>query len=106
MARITYWFFNEYVYGTALPSYKLDYSFDKQADGIVFNLKLAQSGVDERFKMIVPIYLEMADGRLLSLGRARMMGNTSIDQKVPLKGLNQVPKRAVVNYYNDVLAGN
>jgi hypothetical protein len=35
-----------------------------------------------------------------------MMGNTSIDQKVPLKGLNQVPKRAVVNYYNDVLAGN
>jgi hypothetical protein len=100
------WFFNEYVYGTALPSYKLDYSFDKQADGVVFNLKLAQSGVDEHFKMIVPIYLEMADGRLLSLGRARMMGNTSIDQKVPLKGLNQVPKRAVVNYYDDVLAGN
>ena len=100
------WFFNEYVYGTALPSYKLDYSFDKQADGVVFSLKLAQSGVDEHFKMVVPIYLEMADGRLLSLGRARMMGNTSIDQKVPLKGLNQVPKRAVVNYYNDVLAGN
>jgi hypothetical protein len=100
------WFFNEYVYGTALPSYKLDYSFDKGVDGIVFNLKLAQSGVDEHFKMLVPIYLEMADGRLLTLGRARMVGNSTIDQKVPLKGLNEAPKSAVVNYYDDVLAGN
>jgi aminopeptidase N len=100
------WFFNEYVYGTALPSYKLDYSFDKGADGLVFNLKLAQSGVDEHFKMLVPIYLEMADGRLLSLGRARLVGTSSIDQKVPLKGLNEAPKRAVVNYFDDVLAGN
>ena len=27
------WFFNEYVYGTALPSYKFDYSFETAANG-------------------------------------------------------------------------
>jgi len=37
------WFSNEYVYGTALP-YKLDYNFDKSADGdVVFALKITQS---------------------------------------------------------------
>jgi peptidase M1-like protein len=101
------WFFNEYVYGTALPSYKFDYSFDTGADGdVVFNFKLAQSGVNDRFAMLVPIYLELANGNVAFLGRARVAGNTSIDQKVPLKGLKERPKRALVNYYDDVLAAN
>ena len=99
------WFFNEYVYGTALPNYKLDYSFEDAPDGVLFKLKLAQGGVDPNFKMLVPIYLETNDGRLLSLGRARMLGNTSLEQTVPLKGLKEKPKRAIVNYYDDVLAG-
>ena len=29
------WFFNQYVYGTALPSYKLDYTFENGADGVL-----------------------------------------------------------------------
>ena len=99
------WFFNEYVYGTALPSYKLDSSFDIGADGdVVFNMKMAQSGVDEHFRMLVPIYFEMADGNLFFLGRARMIGNTPLEQKIPLKGLKNKPRRAVLNYYDDVLA--
>ena len=98
------WFFNEYVYGTALPNYKLDYSFEDTADGVQFKLKLAQSGVDQNFKMLVPIYLEMNDGRLLSIGRARLLGNTGLEQTVALKGWKEKPKRAMVNYYNDVLA--
>jgi aminopeptidase N len=67
------WFFNEYVYGPALPNYKLDYSFENVPDGLQFKLKLSQAGVDQNFKMLVPIYLEMNDGRLLSLGRARLL---------------------------------
>ncbi len=31
-------------------------------------------------------------------------GNTSVEQKVPLKGLKDRPKRALINYYDDVLA--
>jgi hypothetical protein len=54
--------------------------------------------------MLVPIYLEMADGRLMNIGRARMDGNTTISQKVPIRGLKDKPKRALLNYYYDVLA--
>ena len=101
------WFFNEYVYGTALPSYKLDSTFDKDASGdVIFGFKVAQSGVDDKFKMLVPVYLELADGRTVFLGRARLNGNTSVEQKVPLKGVKDAPKRALVNYNYDVLASN
>ena len=101
------WFFNEYVYGTALPTYKFDYSFEKDPSGdTILDFKVTQSGVDEKFRMIVPVYLELADGRILNLGRARLAGNTSVDEKVPLKGLKDAPKRAVLNYNDDVLASN
>ncbi len=101
------WFFNEYVYGTALPTYKIDSTFDKDANGdVVFGFKVTQSGVDDKFRMIVPIYLELADGRTVNLGRARLTGNSSVDQKVPLKELKDTPKRALLNYNDDVLASN
>ena len=101
------WFFNEYVYGTALPTYKIDSTFEKDANGdVVFGFKVTQSGVDDKFRMIVPIYLELADGRTVNLGRARLIGNSSVDQKVPLKGWKDAPKRALVNYNDDVLASN
>jgi len=97
------WFFNEYVYGTALPAYKLDYSFDNGADGkTVFNFKLTQSGVDDNFRMPVPIYLELEDGRTIMLGRVRLTGNTNVSQQVPIGAIK--PKRALVNYFDDVLA--
>jgi hypothetical protein len=99
------WFFNEYVYGTQLPSYKSESSFDIGADGdVVMSLKLSQSNVDEHFRMPVPIYLEMADGNIIFLARAVLTGNKTIEQKIPLKGLKTKPKRALVNYYDDVLA--
>jgi len=99
------WFFNEYVYGTQLPTYKLDYSFDTGADGdVVLNLKVTQSNVKDDFRMPVPIFLERAEGGMSFLGRARLTGNTSVEQKVPLKGLKAKPRRALLNYYDDVLA--
>jgi len=99
------WFFDEYVYGTALPSYKLESSFGKNGDGeVVLSMKMTQSGVDERFRMLVPIYFELADGRFALLGRMTMVGNTSEEDKIPIKGLKNIPRRALLNYYDDVLA--
>jgi peptidase M1-like protein len=99
------WFFNEYVYGTQLPTYKSDSSFDIGPDGdVILNLKVTQSNVDDKFRMLVPVYIEMADGNMFFLGRARLTGNTSIDQKIPLKGLKAKPRRVALNYYDDVLA--
>lgn len=102
------WFFNEYVYGTALPAYKIDVAnFDTDASGnVVLSFKLTQSGVDDNFHMLVPIYLELADGRITFLGRAQMNGNASIEAKIPLAGIKDKPRRAVVNYYDDVLASS
>jgi hypothetical protein len=99
------WFFNQYVYGTALPSYKFESSFASGADGnIVFSFKLTQSNVTDNFRMLVPIYVELADGRTLFLGRGKLNGDNSVEQTVPLNGVKDKPHRALINYYDDVLA--
>ena len=99
------WFFNEYVYGTQLPSYKFNYSFDTSPEGdVILNYDLAQSNVDKDFRMLVPIYLELEEGHFMMLGRAHLIGNASDSGKVPLKGLKTKPRRALINYFDDVLA--
>jgi len=98
------WFFDEYVYGTEYPSYKFEHSFSTDEKGdVVLNFKLTQSDVNKDFVMLVPIYVEMGNGRLARLGSARMSGSTTIDQHVPLRGLKEKPRRAVIAYYDDVL---
>jgi Peptidase family M1 domain len=97
------WFFNEYVYGTAFPSYKFDYSFEPAADGMNMKFKITQSNVDDTFKMMVPIYLELADGRIARLGTISLSGNKTEEHSVPLNGLKAAPKRAMLNYNYDVL---
>ena len=90
-----------------LLSYKVDANFGKDSNGdVVLSMKLTQSGVNSDFRMLVPVYLEMADCRLLNLGRVAIIGNKTEDVKVPFPGLKQAPRRAMVNYYNDVLAQN
>jgi hypothetical protein len=99
------WFFNEYVYGTQLPSYQMNGTFDKGTDGdVVMTVKMSQSNVDEKFRMLVPIYLEGANGNTFFLARARLTGTSTFEQKIPLRGMKDVPRRAVINYYDDVLA--
>ena len=77
---------------------------ESRVDHVILNLKATQSNVDEKFRMLVPIYVELADGGLVFLGRAHFTGNVSIDQKIPLKGLKTKPRRVALNYYDDVLA--
>ena len=54
--------------------------------------------------MLVPIYLELEEGHFMMLGRAHLIGNASDSGKVPLKGLKTKPRRALINYFDDVLA--
>ena len=97
------WFFDPYVYGTTLPNYKFEHSFENAANGTVLNIKLTQSNVDENFRMRVPLYIEFASGKVIRLGAANVVGNTTIQQQIPLGTLKDKPKRAVFNYYSDVL---
>jgi Peptidase family M1 domain len=98
------WFFNQFVYGTDYPSYRLESSFTNDANGdLVLNVKITQSDVSPNFAMAIPLYLEFNNGRALRLGVAKLLGNSSMEQHVPLKGLKEKPKRAVLAYYDDIL---
>jgi hypothetical protein len=68
------------------------------------SLNMTQSNVNDSFPMLVPIYLELADGNMFGLGRAKLAGNSSLEQKIPLRGLKVEPRRAALSYYDDVLA--
>jgi hypothetical protein len=98
------WFFDEYVYGTALPDYKFEYKVEPVAEGYMLNATLSQSNVDEKFVMFVPIYVDLGNEKVIKLGNVKMIGNSSKPIKVPLSGLNQAPKRVLVNYFYDVLS--
>jgi aminopeptidase N len=98
------WFFDEYVYGTALPAEKFAYTFGNEADGsVTLKFKLEQSGVDQQFRMPIPIYIELADGGIARVGSVPLNGNTSFEKNIVLRGLKTKPKRAMVNYFHDVL---
>ncbi len=98
------WFFNEYVYGTEYPTYTFQQSFTNDANGdLVLNFKVSQSDVSKDFSMLVPVYLDLGDGKIARLGSATITGNNSVEGHVPLKSLKTKPKRAIVAYYDDVL---
>lgn len=96
------WFFDEYVYGTELPTYKLQQSVSTSGGQTVLSVKLTQSGVSDGFKMLLPLYVELQDGRVMRLGSAALTGNKTIEQTIPL---GQTPvKRVLLNHYYDVLS--
>lgn len=97
------WFFDPYVYGTTLPHYKFEHSFENAANGTVLNVKITQSNVDDNFQMRVPLYLDFGNDKIVRLGAATLAGNSSIEQKIPLGNMKEKPKRALLNYYSDVL---
>jgi hypothetical protein len=100
--RTMNWFFRQYVYGTELPTYKFEQSMDTRDGQRILTLKLTQSGVSDGFKMLVPLYAELTDGRVVRLGSATIIGNSTVQQQVPL---GQIPvKRALLNHNYDVLA--
>jgi hypothetical protein len=54
--------------------------------------------------MLVPIYLEFADGKILRLGMLPITGSSTIERTIPLAKLPSPVKRVSINYYYDVLA--
>ena len=94
------WYFDEWVYGTEMPSYKFDYQIGK--DGSLSG-KITQSGVSNRFAMLVPLYVDYGKG-WVKLGMAAMAGNTSLD--IPSMKLPGMPKKAAICALNDVLAAS
>jgi len=93
------WFFDEWVYGTDVPSYKLEYSLREEGGKTVLSAKATQSGVSDSFRMLVPVYLDFGKG-WVRLGQLTMVGNTTLPFDVPLPAK---PKQVQLNALNDVL---
>lgn len=96
------WFFDEWVYGTDVPRYRLDYTISEESGGkVLLKGSVTQSEVSENFKMLVPLFVDM-DGQVSLLGRLGIKGNsTSPEFKVPLP---KRPKRVLIDYEHPVLA--
>ena len=94
------WFFNQWVYGTEIPSYRFEYQL---AGGTILSGQVTQSGVSDNFKMLVPVYVDFGKG-WVRLGAATVVGNSSTELK-NIK-LPQTAKRAAICVYDDVLALN
>jgi aminopeptidase N len=95
------WFFNQWVYGTEIPAYRLDYKFGSDGGKPTMTARITQSGVADNFRMAIPIYADFGKG-WTRLGAAALKGNSFVDMtNVPLP---QQPKRLAICALNDVLA--
>ncbi len=96
------WFFREWIYGTEVPSYRLDYSLAPEQDGkYLFTGRVTQSGVSQQFVMRVPVYFDF-DGHVGNAGSVALHGNqTSNEFKIRLP---KKPKHVLLNANHDVLA--
>ena len=97
------WFFREFVYGTDLPVYHFESQATPDANGWSLHFKLVQSGVTADFKNAVPIYIELANGRVIRLGMVRITGAKTVEQTVQLPKLPDVIKQEMINYNYDTL---
>jgi hypothetical protein len=98
------WYFREYVYGMDLPAYHFEQQISPNGDSQSLHFKLTQSGVDAQFRMLVPIYLELENGKIMRLGAASIIGDTTVDKSFNLPKMESPVKRASINYYYDVLS--
>lgn len=97
------WFFRQWVYGTEIPRYKLEYRLEDMGGGKTkLTCKLTQSGVSESFAMSVPIYLDFGKGDPVRLGSSTVFGNVTTPEFEVV--LPQRPKDVMLCWYEDVLA--
>ena len=95
------WFFNQWVYGTDIPSYKIEYSTRSSGGQTLLNGTITQSGVSETFRYPVPLYLDFGKGPIF-MGSARMTGNKTLELKDI--ALPAEPKKFFIGGFQDILA--
>lgn len=69
------WFFAEYVRGTGIPRYKVEFTARRTEKGYQVRGKLFQSGVPRSFIAPVPLYVGSAAGRSVFLGTVQAAGD-------------------------------
>jgi hypothetical protein len=98
------WFFREWVYGTEIPGYRLEYSLTDAPGGKTqFTGHIEQSGVSSDFKMRVPLYADF-DGRVVKLGSVPL-GGAMTSNEIRFQ-LPKRPRRMLINANYDILASS
>ncbi|HZE93633.1 MAG TPA: M1 family aminopeptidase [Gemmatimonadales bacterium] len=92
------WFFDEWVYGTAVPTYTFSYTVLPDSAGFVAHLRVRQSDVPETFKMYVPVLITLPEGE--GIVRILVKGPTT-DATIRLPVM---PKSLQLNPLESVLA--
>ncbi|MGH9744475.1 MAG: M1 family aminopeptidase [Candidatus Acidiferrales bacterium] len=62
------WFFDEWVRGTGIPRYAVEFQTKPHEGGFLVTGKLLQSGVDDVFTASIPLYSARAGGKMERLG--------------------------------------
>ena len=78
------WFFNDWVYGTEIPQYDLNYELKNGDKGqTILSLSVTQSDVSDSFFMRVPLYVTL-QGASHRLGFVSLKGSTTFKQDIQL----------------------
>jgi hypothetical protein len=94
------WFFDEWVYGTQIPRYHLEYQLAPQEAGKVkLHMSVTQGEVDQNFGMLVPAFADFGKG-WVRLGQVGVVGNSTRSVDVILPGQ---PKKVALNVYKEIL---
>jgi hypothetical protein len=59
------WFFDEWVYGTAVPTYTFSWTAAPDSAGYVARVRVRQSDVPDRFTMYVPVLIKFDQGEAI-----------------------------------------
>ena len=80
------WFFDQYIYGTDIPLYRVAYKTEKTNEGkTIITLRVLQEEVSESFKMYVPIKLVLYGDRIGRI-RIEVKGEETIYSTPPIAG--------------------
>jgi aminopeptidase N len=95
------WFFDQWVYGTDIPSYKVAYRTEPAENG-QFRVKLQvdQENVGQDFQAYVPVTLDLGNNQVARV-RAKVRGPRTV---VDLPLMPAKPKSLVFNDLDGVLA--
>lgn len=95
------WFFHQWVYGTAIPTYHVSHEITPRPDGKYHvHLRVRQENVPDDFKALVPVLVDFGDERTT---RVKVWVTGSISEiDLPIMPLE--PKRVTFNDLEGVLA--
>jgi hypothetical protein len=92
------WFFDEWVYGTAVPTYTFAWKVEQDSAGYAAHVRVRQSEVPVGFGMYVPVLIKLAEGEAII--RMLVVGpSTETVIRLPSK-----PSTVELNPFESVLA--